>query len=462
MPKLGQTMEEGTIVEWLKREGDPVQRGEVLFTIESDKATLEVESPARGFLRKILIPVGQTVPVLTVVALITRTADEDISGYGPRVSDSGLQVVESGAVGDRPQRVVGEGGVVGGQPRQGEGWQTSEALGEGRIFASPRARKLAQEKGVDLSLVEGSGPNGRIVERDVAAYLEALPRVTPVARRLAERAGLDLARVTGSGPGGRITKEDVERALSGVQIAEPAATAVSEPEALRPMAGVRAVIARRMIESHQTTAPVTLTTEADATAFVELRERLKTSLAEKLGFNLGYNDLLIKLVARALREFPYMNARLEDAGDGTSTIRHLRHVHVALAVDTERGLLVPVIRDADRKGVVEIARELRELVERAREGRALPDELSGSTFTITNLGIQEIDAFTPIINLPETAIMGVGRIKERPAVVGGELCVRWTMWLSLTFDHRLVDGAPAARFLQRIKHLIEEPYLLLV
>jgi len=173
---------------------------------------------------------------------------------------------------------------------------------------------------------------------------------------------------------------------------------------------------------------------------------------------------LIKVVAHALREFPYMNARLE-GGPLTEpcegVIRHLPGVNVALAVDTERGLLVPVVRHADRKGAVEIAREVRELVERARVGKALPDELSGSTFTVTNLGMYGIDAFTPIISLPEAAILGVGCIKATPAVVGGELCVRQTMWLSLTFDHRLVDGAPAARFLQRIKQLIEEPYLLL-
>jgi len=468
MPKLGQTMEEGTIVEWLKQEGDPVKRGEVLFTTESDKATLEVESPARGFLRKILVTAGHTVPVLTVVALITRTADEGVSAYEPK-----FQVAEAVALAPP-------------EPETGPETRFSRKnLVSKRIFASPRARKLAREKGVDLALATGTGPNGRITERDVVAYLEALPKATPVARRMAEQAGLDLRTVRGSGSGGRITKEDVERALRlrseqapgyKLQVAEATAPAIPEPETLepetlKPLSGVRAVIARRMHESHQTTAPVTLTTEADATGFVELRERLKVSLADELGFNLGYNDLLIKLAARALREFPYMNARLEydspllhgEQGRewGSGIIRHLRGVHVALAVDTERGLLVPVIRDADRKGLAEIARELRELAERARVGKALPDELSGGTFTITNLGMHEIDAFTPIINLPEAAILGVGRIKARPAVVDGEICVRQIMWLSLTFDHRLVDGAPAARFLQRIKQLVEEPYLLL-
>jgi pyruvate dehydrogenase E2 component (dihydrolipoamide acetyltransferase) len=395
LPKLGQTMEEGTVVEWLKQEGEPVQRGEVLFMVETDKATLEVEAPARGFLRKILVPVGETVPVLTVVALITKTADEDISAdeLPVRVPGSEFQVDEALEPTTEPE--------------------TSKP--ETRVFASPRARRLAREKGVDLAQVTGSGPDGRIVERDVVDYLEALPKATPSAPAPAR-----------------------------------AAKAVAEV----PMSGVRAVIAQRMHESHQTTAPVTLTTEADATAFVELRERLKASLADELGFNIGYNDLLIKLIAQALRQFPYMNARL----DG-EVIRQLSEIHIALAVDTDRGLLVPVIRNADHKGVAKIAREVREVVERARTGKALPDELSGSTFTITNLGMHEIDAFTPIINLPETAILGIGRIKARPAVVEGELCVRQTMWLSLTFDHRLVDGGPAARFLQYIKNLIEDPCL---
>jgi len=224
------------------------------------------------------------------------------------------------------------------------------------------------------------------------------------------------------------------------------------------MSGIRAVIARRMHDSHQITAPVTLTTEVDATALVALREELKTKLAQMLGFNIGYNELIIKVVAHALREFAYMNARLDETA---GVIRQLGDVHVALAVDTERGLLVPVIRNADRKGIAEIGKEVRDLAEKARTGKAAPDELSGSTFTISNLGMYEIDAFTPIINLPEVAILGVGRIKPQAVVVNGQVVVRQMLWLSLTHDHRLVDGAPAARFLQRVKQLIESPYLLL-
>jgi pyruvate dehydrogenase E2 component (dihydrolipoamide acetyltransferase) len=439
LPKLGQTMEFGTIIEWLKQEGDPIKRGEVLFTVESDKATLEVESPTKGYLRKILVPAGEEKPVLIPVALITKTLDEDISGYeaGPRV-----------AVQDKP--VAEEVTPV-------ETWEVSEIsqVSRERIFSSPRARKLAREKGVELATVTGSGPNGRIVERDIVAYLESAPKATPVAQRVAEQAGVDLRTVTGTGPGGRITKADVEGAVAPAP-SVPAVAAAPTTAAEVPMTGVRAVIARRMHAGHSETAPVTLTMEVDATTLVQVREQLKASLADKLGFNLGYNDLLIKIVARALRDFPYMNARLD--GD---TIHQLEEIHVALAVDTERGLLVPVVRDADQKGMAEFAAELRDVIERARAGKALPDELSGSTFTITNLGMFEIDAFTPIINLPEAAILGVGRIKDRPAVVDGEIVARKMMWLSLTFDHRLVDGAPAARFLQRIKQYVEEPYLLL-
>jgi pyruvate dehydrogenase E2 component (dihydrolipoamide acetyltransferase) len=441
LPKLGQTMEFGTIIEWLKQEGDQVQRGEVLFTVESDKATLEVESPTKGYLRKILVPAGEEHPVLIPVALITKEADEDISSWQAGKS-AGLQIEES--ANERMSESVVQTKEI------SETSQVSD-----RIFSSPRARKLARERGVELALVAGSGPNGRIVERDIVTYLESTPKATPVAQRVAEQAGVDLREVQGSGPGGRITKADVEGAAVP---APPVHTVAAAPTTAAevPMSGVRSVIARRMHAGHSETAPVTLTMEVDATDLVQIRERLKASLADKLGFSIGYNDLLIKIVARALREFPYMNARLD--GD---TIHQLGEVHVALAVDTERGLLVPVVRDADRKGMAELAAELRDVIERARAGTALPDELSGSTFTITNLGMFEVDAFTPIINLPEAAILGVGRIKDYAAVVEGEVTVRKMMWLSLTFDHRLVDGAPAARFLQRIKQYVEEPYLLL-
>jgi len=435
LPKLGQTMEEGTIIEWVKKEGDPVERGDLLFVFESDKATLEVEATARGFLRKILVPVGQTVPVLTVVALITKTPDEDIVAYEPRfqVSGSEFQVAEA----MKPETLKPE---------------TLEPIA-GRIFASPRARKMAREKGVNLELVTGTGPNGRIVERDVLAYLTPRPKATPMALKVTDALGVDIATISGTGVSGRIMKADVEAA------AAPAAPPVEMPSVESvPLTGLRRIIAEHMAASAQATARVTLVTEADATAFVEAREQLKATVAEKWGFAPGYNDLLGIIVARALREFPYMNARL--SADGQA-IERLPVVNLGMAVDTERGLLVPVIRDADQKGLCAFGAEFRALVERARVGKSLPDDLTGGTFTITNLGMHEIDAFTPIINLPEAAILGVGRIQPKPVVHDGEIVVRQMWTLSLVFDHRVVDGAPAARFLQRIKQLIETPYLLL-
>jgi pyruvate dehydrogenase E2 component (dihydrolipoamide acetyltransferase) len=402
LPKMGQTMKEGTIIEWVKREGDPVERGDLLFAFESDKATLEVEATTRGFLRKILVPVGQTVPILTVVALITHTADEDIEGY--QVEGPEVQRMEAQAPALEPATLP----------------LPAVEPATGRTLASPRARKLAQEKGVDLALVTGTGPHGRIVEQDVLDYLTLLPKVAPT---------------------------------------QPSAPPTGAPSVeSAPLTGLRRIIAERMAASAHTTARVTLVTETDATAFVEVREQLKVHVADEWGFAPGYSDLLGIIVARALREFPYMNVRLSSDGQA---IEHLPAVNLGMAVDTERGLLVPVIRNADQKGLRAFGTELRALVGRARAGKSLPDELTGGTFTITNLGMHEIDAFTPIINPPEAAILGVGRIQAKPVVRDGQIVVRQMWTLSLAFDHRLVDGAPAARFLQRIKQLIENPYLLL-
>jgi pyruvate dehydrogenase E2 component (dihydrolipoamide acetyltransferase) len=455
LPKLGQTMEEGSIVEWVKQEGDSVQRGELLFTVESDKAVLDVEATARGFLRKILVPQGEVVPVLTVVGLITREADEDISSYGVPAGEPGAaRAAERAATVETTPTIA----AAGEEPAQRTG----------RIFASPRARKTAQEQGVDLASVTGTGPNGRIVEQDILDFVAARPKVTPVAAKMAEALGVDLATVTGTGPGGRITKTDVEAAAQ--PLAAPAEAPVAIPTTIPspmaaeraieriPVTGLRGIIAQRMAASDEATARVTLVTEADATAFVEVREQLKASVTEEWGFSPGYNDLLGIIVARALREFPYMNARLSQDG---LVLERLPYVNLGMAVDTERGLLVPVIPNADLKGLRAFGVEFRELVDRARVGKSLPDDLSGGTFTITNLGMYDIDAFTPIINLPEAAILGAGRIQAKAVVCDGELVARQMWTLSLTFDHRLVDGAPAARFLQRIKQLVENPYLLL-
>jgi len=278
---------------------------------------------------------------------------------------------------------------------------------------------------------------------------------------MAADTGVDLRALTGTGSGGRIVKDDVTRAVSTVvsapgAIERAAALPVAEVIERIPLKGVRGIIAERMGNSVHATARVTLVMEVDATEFVVARERLKSKVAEAWGFAPGFNDLLAKIVAVALRRFHYMNARL-----APDAIEIMSHVNIGMAVDTERGLLVPVIRDVDQKNLRQFGEEFRSLAEKARNGRSLPDDLSGGTFTITNLGIYEVDAFTPVINLPEAAILGVGRIAPKPTARGDQVVIHQMWTLSLAFDHRLVDGAPAARFLQHIKQLIEEPYLLL-
>lgn len=449
LPKLGQTMEEGAIVEWLKAEGDAVQRGDVLFTTESDKATLEVEAPKKGILRRIIVPQGETVPVLSVVAVITATEDEDISAYAFATGQ--------GTVARQSAAQPSPGSQADLAAKSLAATQAPAQATPGRIFASPRARRKARTEDVDLSVVVGTGPNGRIVERDVVAYLDSQPKLTPVARNAAALLGVDVSAIRGSGPGGTITKTDVETAAASKTREKPA---IAEPEEAEvfPLAGPRRIIAERMAASARSTAHVTLTTEADATALVRVREQLKKEVAEEWGFAPAYNDLVAVIVARALSEYPYMNARLVEGG---TAIERPGYINLGMAVDTERGLLVPVVRNADKKGLREIGAEFRELTSRARGGKALPDDLAGGTFTITNLGMYDIDAFTPIINLPEAAILGVGRIHAKPVVRKKRVRVREMVALSLAFDHRLVDGAPAARFLQRIKQLVENPYLLL-
>jgi pyruvate dehydrogenase E2 component (dihydrolipoyllysine-residue acetyltransferase) len=433
VPPLGQTVDSLVLVSWFKQEGEKVTQGESLFSVETDKATLDVEAPGSGILTAVTAHPGDEVKVLSVIAVIAAAGEV------------GVQV---GA----------------GQVRSATSTSTS------RLFISPRARRLAERAGVSLTVVKPTGPQGAIIERDVRAYLtEAEARVeldssstlepgsiSPVARRLADERGLDWRSIPGSGPRGQVTREDVERAAAAELILEtaaiPAATA-TPPESMEviPLAGVRALVAERMVQGHRETAPVTLTAEADATALVQLRHHLRED-----GVEVSYNDLFLYMLAHALREHPRLNASL--AGDA---IQVWNRVDIGLAVDTERGLLAPVVRGVDGKGLAQLATETKALAERARAGRCTPEELRGSTFTLTNLGMFGIDAFTPIINLPECAILGVGRIKEQPAVAGGQVTTRQMVWLSLTFDHRLVDGGPAARFLQRVVQLVERPHLLM-
>jgi pyruvate dehydrogenase E2 component (dihydrolipoamide acetyltransferase) len=436
MPKLGLTMTEATLIEWLKADGDPVEKGEALFVLESEKSSLEIEAPASGMLR-ILVPAGETVAVHTPIATL-------------------LGVERASALPAAPSAMH--------EPPPAAGIQFPIPSARPPIAASPKARSLARRLGVSLADISGTGMRGMIVIADVErahaprGVAEAgVAKASPVARRLAAQAGVDLSAVAGSGPGGRIMRQDVEGALAPLSEASPALKieAISRGSArgTQPLTGLRAVIAERLSASWRERPHVTLTTEADATNLVSARQQL----TEELGQKVAYDALLVALVARALREQPFMNVRLTEHG-----IEQLSEINVGVAVDTERGLLVPVVHDAAAKSLVQVQRTLARLVERALAGRSLPDDLSGGTFTITNLGIFDIDAFTPIINPPESAILGVGRIVNKPVGLDGQVALRDTMTLSLSFDHRLIDGAPAARFLQRVKRLVERPFALVL
>ena len=407
IPKLGQTVEEVTLVEWLVADGARINEADEIVEVETDKTNFRVEATAGGYIHIGPYTAGQVVPVLTVVAIIGKkdeTFDKVTKGQGDTVTSAAAEVAPVEAAAATPDHPVT---LSPGHPV--------------KVFASPRARKLAAGERVDLAEVTPTGGGGvRVVEKDVQAFLASAPKATPLAEKLAAEAGIDLRQIAGSGPAGKITKEDVEAAIKA------AAPAVAAPDERRmtkdekpsfvvgpssevteriPLKGVRGIIADRMGTSVHTTARVTLFLDADATEFVAARERLKAKVTDEWGFAPGYNDILAKIVASGLRKFPYMNARL-----APDAIERLAHVNMGMAVDTERGLLVPVIRDADQKSVRQFGQEFREMVDRARKGKSLPDDLSGGTFTITNLGMYDIEGFTPVINLPEAAILGVGKI----------------------------------------------------
>lgn len=441
IPQLGQTVEQVTIVTWHAVDGAQVEKGQEILEVETDKAVFPIEAAASGFIHHGPFGEGTVVPVLTVIATI---------GSKDEVFQAPTAANEVNAEPETPAQDLDD-------PLMSKEILPAKDLSKGKIFVSPRARRAAREASLDLSQVQASGEGGvRIVEKDVLKALHEKPKATVVAQHMAEAAGLDLATVAGSGLHGTVTKQDVEQALSSRPAGFVPADSGSRPLSQYPqLQGVRRIIAERMSASVRETARVTLFMEADATQLVEWRTKLKEMVSQSWGYTPGYNEILIKIAAAALKKYPYMNAKLTEAGNLENP-----EVNIGLAVDTDRGLLVPVIKQADQKTIREIGADIRQLADKARNARILPDDLSGGTFTITNLGMYDVDGFTPVINLPEAAILGIGRIAAKPVYVGEELMRRSMMQLSLVFDHRIVDGAPAARFLQYIKELIETPALL--
>ena len=445
LPQWGMEMQDGTIVRWLKQEGDPVAEGEAIVEVETAKLQTELESTAAGILSRIVAQEGEIVPIRGVLCVIAEPGEELPPPAAPAAPASAPPAPAT-------QAVPAANGSGSGDPG---------------VQVVPAARRLARERGVDLGRVRGSGPSGRILLSDVEAALQApaapspaasgdvrVP-VVPAARRLARDNNIDLAQVTGSGPQGRILIEDVEAAIRA-----PSAPAAAEPATggIVPLTGIRGAVAARMLQSLQTTAQVTLTTEANVTEAMQLRRGLSRHFAEESGGGIGPLPVVVKATAEALKRHPRMNAIETTSAEGEPQVQMLSEINIGLAVALDEGLVTPVVRNADGKSLAQLAAESRDLAARTREGRPRPEEISGGTFTITNLGANEIDGFTPIINPPQVGILGVGRVVQKPVIADGEIAKGETMYLSLTFDHRVIDGAPAAAFLQTVKHLLEDPW----
>ena len=405
MPKLGLTMEEGTILKWRKDEGEAVEKGEIILDIQTDKVEYEVESPDGGLLLKTLAGEGDVVPCGTDIAVIGE-AGEDIKDFGDAPEKASAETEPSATdvpsiPPATPAPTPAPAAPVAAQPAP-----------TGRIFASPAARRVARELGIDYRALKGSGPGGRIVQADV---------------RAAAASGLPAAPVA---------------AASG-----PAAVAGSTP-----LAGMRKIIADRMLSSWSQVPRITMQAEVDLTNLLAVREASRQAWENDLGVKVSINDLILFYTARAVRRCPAVNVRL-----GDNALEQMQDVNIGVAVAVEQGLMVPVIRGADQKSIDAISRESRALAEAARAGALGLDALEGGTFTVSNLGAYGVDHFSAIINHPESAILSVGAARERAVVRNGEVVARTTAFVGINADHRLVDGAPAAEFLSTLKEMLEHP-----
>ncbi|HLZ36640.1 MAG TPA: pyruvate dehydrogenase complex dihydrolipoamide acetyltransferase [Mycobacteriales bacterium] len=424
MPRLSDTMEEGTLSTWLKNVGDRVEKGDVLADIETDKATMELEAYDAGVLERVLVQPGETVPIGTPIAVIG--SGEGVSGAAkqagpaqPAAPAPAPATVRAAEAQEPPGRIATPvpepAAAVSPQPSHDE-----------RVRATPVARALARDRGIDLRLVKGSGPGGRVIREDVETFEEpeAAPAPTVAAPPVAAPS----------------------------VAAPPVAPAVADDVQEIPLTNVRRITARRLVESMQQAPHFYLTTSIDAEALVAFRADLNARLVPAGGPKLSLNDLIVKACATALRASPQINVSW--AGD--KILRHNR-VNVGVAVALEAGLIVPVIRDADRKSVSRIAEEAKALIDKARSGKLTPDEFTGGTFTVSNLGMYGISHFTAVINPPEAAIVTVGATTPTPVARNDELVIRPTMNLTLSIDHRALDGATGAQFLQQLKAILEEP-----
>lgn len=439
VPRLGWSMDEGTFVEWLKRDGEFVGRGEMLFVIEGDKAAQEVESFDQGFLR---IPAsapkpGERVRVGQTLAFLLAEADS--AKIDTDTSQSAMEI-RSEPRGVEPADDLSTFSHL-------HSFTPSEI--HKRPRSTPRARRKAAELGVDWTSLVGGGRSGRIRERDVVAA--ALNRIDESPRIADEHTPIDPQEASTGASKSPTDSVQSSNSVETFKRRREDAFSDSSSAATARRIGIRRAVAARMIEAHRSAAPVTVTTTIDAENLFNLREQFRASSIDDRPIP-SYTDIIIKLSAFALDRSPNLNASLID----DRIVIH-ESVHIGVAVDTDAGLLVPVVRNVSKRSLLDVAATTRDLIDRARAGKIKAEELRGGTFTVTNLGSFGIDAFTPIINLPECAILGIGRIERRPVVIGEAIVARRRTTFSLTFDHRIVDGAPAARFLESLGRIIENP-----
>ncbi|MCC5872025.1 MAG: 2-oxo acid dehydrogenase subunit E2 [Gammaproteobacteria bacterium] len=463
--KAGMTMSEGMVEEWCIPDGGKVKTGQLLYRMETEKINLDVEAEASGTVKHL---VGTGVPckpgqVIGYIYGANETIPDDVGGGGGGAEAAAEQPAAAAAPEAEPAAARAPAA-----PTEGEG---------GRLLSSPAARRLAGELSVDITRLSGTGPGGRIVEADVQAAADAgeatapaavarssaepaaaasadAASASPLARRIAAELGVDLSRVAGSGPNGRITRADVEAAAKSP--AKAVAAPGPQPGDRVPVKGIRKTTATRMFDSLQTTAQLTMDMEVEMDEAVKLRELLVAEWKDE-GIRPSYTDMVILAVAKALRRHPMVNSEF-----GDSEIVLHEDVHVGMAVAVEAGLLVPVIRHADSRGIKGLAMESKRLAEAARDNKLGLDDFAGGTFTVSALGMFGVDSFTPILNAPQVGILGVNRIYDGVGWDGDTPVKRKRMRLSLTWDHRVVDGAPAAQFLGTIRDLLEAPYRLLI
>jgi pyruvate dehydrogenase E2 component (dihydrolipoamide acetyltransferase) len=446
MPKFGQMTEESYIVAWLKKEGDRVAKGDILFTIETDKSVMEVESFEDGTLLKILVEQGVTIPVHSVVGYLGQPGEAVPAATAPgsppapspapkpRTAAPSEALREAKPAQPTPPVPVA---VPAGEQAPGPAPVSVPAPphGRARLKISPRAAALARDCVIDPTGITGTGPEGRIVERDVRAYLDSCGyeriRTSPAAKELAAKEKLDILTIEGTGEAGRITVEDVRRAVA------------QRPKA---MSRVRQVIAQRLTQSFRDVPHFYVTVSVDMTDLVAFRNQLKAA-----GASYTVTDFISEAVILSLQEFPDVNS----STDGR-TIRWHSHVNLGIAVSLDQGLLVPVIPRAERLSLRELSQLSRDLAEKARAGKATPDELSGSTFTISNMGMMDVENFCAIINPGESAILAVSSAQECPVARSGKIAIRQMMKMTLSCDHRIVDGALGARFANAVKRKLED------